>query len=160
MLGKDSIESNQFVVHIYTAAGATLRRFIEQQFLSITLSNGEPVIEVIPKSKLVMYFIIGIAVVVAILLAVVLALSLLYLKSMRKLSQVKAVATENQLDTESPAVKIMKFLQVIGPMLYASTEAAAQPWRRSDERRDVFLFSCRGSLEEKSWIWRRPGVCS
>ena len=112
MLGKDSIESNQFVLHIYTAASPALQRFIEQQFLSVTLSNGEPVIEVIPQSKLVMYFIIGIAVVVALLLSVVLALVIMYLKSMKKLSQVKALKSEMQLDTESPVVKVMRFLQV------------------------------------------------
>ena len=111
MLGKDSIESNKFAVHIYRAATPTLKSFIEQQFLSVTLSNGEPIIKVISESKLAIYIIIGISCVVALLFAVVLALSFLYHKTRTELEHIEAIKNDVTLDTESPAIKIMKFLK-------------------------------------------------
>ena len=111
MLGKDSIESNGFAVHIYRSASPALQSFIEQQFLSVTLSNGEPIIKVVSESKLAIYVIIGISCMVALLLVVVLALGFLYHKSRKELEQIEAIKNDVTLDTESPAIKIMKFLQ-------------------------------------------------
>jgi len=111
MLGKDGVESNEFVVHIYSSASPALKTFIEQQFLSVTLSNGKPVIRVVSVSKTTLYIIIAISCVVALLLAVVLALGFMYHKKQKELEHMEAVTHEMTLDTESPAIKIMKFLQ-------------------------------------------------
>lgn len=107
-------ERHSSIIHVYQSDRTSneLKVEMERTIFSIQYSDGTAILKKYRPSKVMTVVVASVSVVIFILILVLIVLGILYWRMRRRLARIAVMTTELQFDTESPAIKVMKFLQV------------------------------------------------
>lgn len=102
------------IIHVYQSdrTSSELKDEMRRKIFSIQYSDGTAILKKYRTSAHGTIVTASISVVIITLVLLLAVLVFLYRKMHRKLARIAVMATEAEIDTESPAIKVMKFLQV------------------------------------------------
>mmetsp|Transcript_17402 Transcript_17402/g.41614 ORF Transcript_17402/g.41614 Transcript_17402/m.41614 type:complete len:655 (+) Transcript_17402:1203-3167(+) len=101
------------VIHVWSELSVESERDEWERLLSIQYSDGTEMIQVDEEPFQSQTIVIAISSIVGVLVLVLLTLGALLYRSSKKLAKINVIQKTLSIDTESPAVKIMKFLEGI-----------------------------------------------